>query len=125
MKKIKWYITIIFIVSSFIVISCSGLTEPGSTATTVTTPYPTSPLDNARDISLTPTFEWNGVAEKLQISISYDFSTVKYEFDVSGSQSHTIDSGKLTNNTLYFWRVGKTYSNQMSWSGSLKFITIP
>lgn len=124
MKNLK-FIILLIVISSFLFAACEGLNDPGSKATQVTTPMPVTPEDKITGVSQTPTFSWNGIAEKLQISISYDFATVKYEIDVTGTQNYTIEPGKLNKNSLYFWRVGKSYSNQMSWSGSFRFLTAP
>lgn len=124
MKYLK-YFSLLILINSFLFVACSGLNDPGSTATQVTTPTPISPSDNSTNVTQTPTFTWDGAAEKLQISLSYNFAIVNYEINVTGTQSYTIDSGKLSKNQLYFWRVGKSYSDQISWSGSFKFITAP
>jgi hypothetical protein len=125
LKYLK-YVSLFILMSSFVFTSCDGLNDPGSKGTEITTPVPVAPLDKSTGIEQNPTFSWTGIAEKLQISISYDFATIKYEIDVTNTQTYSIEMGKLNKNSLYFWRVGKSYGdNQMSWSGSFRFITAP
>lgn len=104
----------------FISVGCDSPTE--TKATSVTAPSLVSPPDNATGVSLTPTFQWSGVANKLQISTNSNFDgAITYE--VSG-QSYTL-STSLNRNTVYFWRAGVVSGSTIYWSSPFfRFTTI-
>lgn len=124
MKTVKT-ISIVIILSSFFMTGCSDFMSPGSTATQVTTPSPVSPLDNSTGIYPAPAFEWSGAADKLQVSTDAYFSHVVFSKDVTNLQGFCMDGGILQRGQIYFWRVGKNYGNDVSWSRAYSFTIAP
>lgn len=68
-----------------------------------------SPVNNAVDISLTPTFDWADVmystSYRLQVSLSPLFNSYVLNLLVQSSQ-YIVPTGVLQGNTYYYWRVG-------------------
>lgn len=68
----------------------------------------TSPADDAVEVSLTPTFEWQSLAEadtyRLQVSTVNDFSSTVIDQSGIATNSYTVVSA-LSLGTEYFWRV--------------------
>jgi hypothetical protein len=124
MKTFKT-INLLILLSSFIFISCEGFMDPGSPATQITTPVPVAPTDKATGIYPAPAFEWNGDADKLQVSSDPNFSILSFSIDVTGKQTYSMDGGILKRGQLYFWRVGKSYTNDISWSNAFSFTIAP
>jgi hypothetical protein len=112
---------IIFLFCTMGLVSCDMGTDSKPSGT-ITTPVPTSPVDNAVSIPVTATFEWTGSADKLQISMGINFENLKYDVAVTG-QTHTVPTGNLLANTIYYWRVGQSYSGGVSWCDGYKFTT--
>lgn len=114
-------ISILILSSIFILSGCDSPTD--SKATPVTSPALVAPLDKDSNITLTPTLQWSGAGDKLEVSINEGFSSPIYQVVVSGN-SHTIPSGKLQNHTWYWWHVGNSQSGTMYWSGTWSFKTV-
>ncbi|MCX6165553.1 MAG: YCF48-related protein [Ignavibacteriae bacterium] len=78
------------------------------TATTPPPPTLISPVNNATNQPLTPTLVWDSSSitlyYKVQISTSSNFTDIVDSATISNHQ-YTVPSGKLFNNTTYFWRV--------------------
>ncbi len=86
-----------------------------------------SPADSSAITTLTPVFNWNASTNsysyQLQISSSANFSSYVLSTNVS-STNYQINSGYLTEETKYFWRVrGKNYFGYGSWSTTNNFTT--
>lgn len=86
------------------------------------------PVNNATNISLTPTFDWDTIptSKNYQIQISIDTAFSSPLFDTTTIlTSHTLRSGLLTNNVSYFWRVrGINIVGNGPWSVVFRFTTI-
>lgn len=105
-------------------ISCDMSTE-SKPSNEITTPTPSTPANNAVNVPVVTQFEWTGTADKLQISMGPYFDNLKYDVAVSG-QTHTVSAGVLVANTVYWWRVGQSYSGGISWCNNAnKFTTKP
>ncbi|MCX6163745.1 MAG: T9SS type A sorting domain-containing protein [Ignavibacteriae bacterium] len=115
--------------------SNSGGTSPWSTVwnfSVITSPPnpPTllSPLNNATNVSLTPTLDWNTVlgasSYRVQVSQNQNFNTFKVNVTTTSSQYNVLP-GVLEGNTLYYWRA-KTYisSDSSIWSDVWNFTTL-
>lgn len=81
---------------------------------TTTYPLPTAPVlvappNNSTGISLTPTLDWDSIstAYAYRVRIALDSAFTQIILDSSGIvlSSYTVPSGKLNNNTKYYWRV--------------------
>ncbi len=114
--QMKFQISFILLLFTFSVMlfvcGCDSVTDSKSNA--ITPPTLISPGDGDTAISLTPTFKWNGTADKLQVDNNSTFNN-PISADVSGTE-YTMPSGKLMSHTKYFWRAGKTSSNTVYWS---------
>ena len=87
------------------------------------------PLDDAGDVSLTPTLRWQASADfyRLQIATTWDFLSSQTVYDLVTSDpalEHTVDSGTLDHIRTYFWRVrGSEADATGSWSEVRSFTT--
>lgn len=83
-----------------------GLTAPSA-------PTLTSPANNASNVSVTPTFQWNASAGatsyKIQISTISNFGIITDSATVT-TNSYAIAPGILQNASAYFWRVNASNS---------------
>ncbi|MCE1164775.1 MAG: dockerin type I domain-containing protein [Bacteroidetes bacterium] len=93
-------------------------------------PVLVSPPNGTINVSLTPTLNWNSVANaqfyRVQISTTNTFSSTV--LDVSGlvNTGYVVPSGLLINNQQYFWRVNASNTGGTSdWSTVWDFTTIP
>jgi hypothetical protein len=100
--------------------------------TTVSIPLPpvlSLPPDNATNVSVTPTFEWNpsAGAATYHIQVSTDVSFTNPTINVSGlTSTQYVASPPLANGTLYYWRVRATNIGGTSdWSAVWSFSTVP
>ncbi len=101
-----------------------------SFTTIVTAPQPPSlvgPVDNSRNVSITPSLSWAKstctTAYRLQISLSSTFSTTIVNDSTITDTTKTI--GPLQNNTAYYWRVSaKNDGGTSAWSLVRSFTTI-
>ena len=114
-------ISILILSSIFILSGCDSPTD--SKATAVTAPTLVSPADGDTTVSLTPTFQWTGAGDRLEISIYESFTNVLFSTNVSGN-SFPLPSGNLQNGKYYFWHVANSSSGQVYWSLTYKFRTI-
>jgi hypothetical protein len=102
--------------------------------TTVTAPPPpnlSQPPNNATNVSITPTFEWNPSpgAEYYQIQVAIGSNFDPWTINASGitsTQYIVPQSQHLANGTGYFWRV-KAFNQggQSDWSTVWSFSTVP
>jgi|WetSurMetagenome_2_1015567.scaffolds.fasta_scaffold74537_2 hypothetical protein len=89
-----------------------------------------SPLNNATNVSLTPTLDWYDVSGatsyRVQVSQNQNFNNLIVNTTTSSSSSHyTILSGVLSNNTKYYWRVNASNIGGTSyWSDVWNFTTL-
>ena len=124
MKRINLFSFII--VTGFLFLSgCQGFMDPSPIANTVTTPYPTAPPNNASNIYPAPAFSWSGSADRLQVSTDPDFTNIVFNIIVSSESGYCMDTGILKSGNLYFWRVGKSYGNDVAWSDAFNFTMAP
>lgn len=87
-----------------------------------------SPSNNARDIELTPEFEWENItgatSYNLQVSTRSNFRTLVYETEGISGNTYELPSGELNYNSRYYWRVSLNKSGQTSdWSNDRSFRT--
>ncbi len=87
------------------------------------------PVNGALGQSLTPLLDWNDVstAQNYRIQISTDSLFGSMTWDTSGvaPSQVTVPSGKLANNTWYFWRVNASNAGGSgAWSAIWKFKTL-
>jgi hypothetical protein len=93
-------------------------------------PVLVSPANNSVDLALTPLLDWNDVTfasgYRVQISTSSSFTTTVYDTAGLPVSQITVPSGKLTTNTLYYWRVSASNaSGTSSYSSIWNFSTAP
>ena len=104
----------------------SFTTEAGS-GTPPAAPVPSSPANNATNVSTSPTLQWNASAGatsyQVQVSTSSDFTaTVFNQSGITGTQ--VTVSPALDNNTTYYWRVNASNTSGTSdWSATRSFTT--
>ena len=90
-------------------------------------PVPSSPANNATNVSTSPTLQWNASAGatsyQVQVSTSSDFTaTVFNQSGITGTQ--VTVSPALDNNTTYYWRVNASNTSGTSdWSATRSFTT--
>lgn len=123
--KIVKIINLIVLVSFLLMFGCQGFMDAGSSATHIVAPVPISPIDKATGIYPAPAFQWSGDADKLQVSTDPSFSSLAFSMDVTGKQGYCMDGGILKRGQLYFWRVGKSYTNDIEWSNAYSFTIAP
>ncbi|MGY6630826.1 MAG: choice-of-anchor J domain-containing protein [Wenzhouxiangella sp.] len=85
-----------------------------------------SPGDNASDLTLTPTFTWDGIESvssyQFQLASDFDFTDLVADETVEG-QSFTLGT-ELDTGTVYFWRVrGNNLCGGGEWSQIFVFTT--
>lgn len=118
----KFIYLIILFASVFFLNGCDS--PSGSKPDAVTKPTLVSPTDNATNVSVTPTFQWSGEANKLEISLNPNFSTLVHSTNVTG-QTYTAPAGVLLKNTRYYWHAGKTSGSDIYWSDDkFSFVTV-
>ncbi|MCX6166047.1 MAG: hypothetical protein NTU73_14495, partial [Ignavibacteriae bacterium] len=108
----------------------SAWTEPWSFTTIIAAPLaPTLllPLNNAINISVTPTFDWTDAvgASKynIQIALNSNFTSLVY-VDSAFVSTITLGPGILSGNQLYYWRVSaENIGGQSLWSTVFHFTT--
>ncbi|MFZ4589758.1 MAG: YCF48-related protein, partial [Ignavibacteria bacterium] len=93
-------------------------------------PTLSSPANNSVDLSVTPVLDWNdvsyAVSYRVQVSTSSDFNTTVYDSAGLIFSAITIPTGKLTNNTQYYWRVNATnITGTSAYSTVWNFTTAP
>ncbi|MBA4319272.1 MAG: hypothetical protein C0412_12800 [Flavobacterium sp.] len=95
--------------------------------TAPTAPILSAPINNATNISLSPTLSWNGstYASSYTLQVSENSSFANYVYNQSGLNTTSKLLSGLNNNTKYYWRVSATnsYGNSV-FSDTWSFITI-
>ncbi|HOM05689.1 MAG TPA: hypothetical protein PLU67_09380, partial [Candidatus Kapabacteria bacterium] len=94
---------------------------------TLAAPTLSLPLNNATNVSINPTLEWNAVTGAtgyvLQVSTDNSFTTTLVNQSVTGT---TYNVSGLAYNTVYYWRVKATDgTNESDWSSVWLFTTEP
>lgn len=79
--------------------------------TSLATPVLSSPLNNATNISLTPTLSWQSVENATSYDVIYSLNS-----DLSGGTTTNVTSTSLalsglTQNTIYYWSVQAKYAS--------------
>lgn len=87
-----------------------------------------SPVNNAKDVSVTPTIKWNSIGSDytytLQVSTGSAFGTVLAEYNNISGTSLTIPNETLLAEKLYYIRVkGVRDGVETSWSTVVSFTT--
>lgn len=100
----------------------------GNIAPPVNSPALISPPNNSNNIGLVPLLDWDSVTNaniyNCQISTDYNFNTVVFDSSVISTQV-IVPSGRLNNNTQYFWRVrGANGGGNGPWSVIWNFRTL-
>ena len=99
-----------------------------SAAAIPSVPILNAPSNRSTVLNLTPRPEWNASTEAisygLQVSTSYSFaSQIINQTEINGTY-FDVPSGKLSWNTMYYWRVNAGNANGTSvWSGYQQFKT--
>lgn len=113
MRHIIYTIIIVFSFSILLISGCDSVTD--SKSVSITAPSLLEPMDNDSNVSLTPTFKWNGAADKLQVATNSTFGNIRWDCTVTGTQ-YSMPSGYLESNQVYYWRAGKTSGSTVYWS---------
>ncbi|MBS4026993.1 MAG: VCBS repeat-containing protein [Ignavibacteriales bacterium] len=97
-------------------------------STTLAAPTLLLPVNNATNVSLTPTLDWSTVTNAdgytVQVSVNSNFTNTLVNQDITLS-TYTIPSSVLANNTTYFWRArAKQGLVNSDWSAVFSFVTI-
>ena len=92
---------------------------------TLAAPTLSLPANNATNVSINPTLEWNAVTGAtgyvLQVSTDNTFATTVVNQSVTGT---TYNVSGLSYNTVYYWRVKATDgTNESDWSSVWSFTT--
>lgn len=100
----------------------------GSISPPTNPPLLISPPNNSNNISLNPLLDWDSVSNansyNCQVSIDNNFSSLVLDSSVSTTQI-PVPSGRLNNNTQYFWRVrGANSGGYGPWSIVWNFRTL-
>lgn len=87
-----------------------------------------SPLNNAKDVSVTPQISWVSIGSKykytLQVSVSGSFSSLVGEYTNISGTSLTLPNETLLAEKLYYIRVkGVSDTDETSWSPVVSFTT--
>ena len=101
--------------------------------TTLVAPNPpvlTTPVNNAIDVSLTPTLGWNPSAGassyRVQIATDVNFNTVIMDVPGLVNPGYVVPTGVLANLSTYYWRVNATNAGGSSnWATPFSFTTVP
>ncbi len=93
---------------------------------TLAAPTLSLPANNATNVSINPTLEWNAVTGAtgyvLQVSTDNSFTTTLVNQSVTGT---TYNVSGLAYNTVYYWRVKATDgTNESDWSSVWSFTTM-
>lgn len=87
-----------------------------------------SPADNANDILLTATLDWedatNALYYELEVSTNSSFTYPIISVNDLTSSQYTIPSNRLDENTLYYWRVRIIKNRDISTWTERKFTTL-
>ena len=84
-----------------------------------------TPVDDATDLTVTPTLDWAGTADNFDFEVATDsnFTTTVFSSNSPASEA-TVSSGVLDQQTLYFWRVrGSNAFGPGEWSDVFLFTT--
>ena len=89
-----------------------------------------TPANNSVNLTTTPTLDWNDVATaasyRVQISTVNTFTTTVYDTALLTVSQISVPAGKLTTNTVYYWRVNATNAGGTSnWATVWAFTTAP
>ncbi|RPI18890.1 MAG: T9SS C-terminal target domain-containing protein [Ignavibacteriae bacterium] len=93
------------------------------------TPALNSPANNATCVSVTATLDWNDIIPPaplytVQVSTQSGFNTIVIDKDSLMTSAYAVQSGALSYNTLYYWRVkAKNQVAEGSWSSIRSFTT--
>lgn len=94
------------------------------------TPVLIAPPDSSTNVSVTPTLDWDDVpgAEYYRVQVSTDpnFGTTVVNVGGLTNSAYVVQSGALSNNVTYYWKVNATNPGGTSpWSQRWMFKTIP
>ena len=108
----------------------SGSFDFTTTVLAPVAPVLVSPLNNAVNVPLTPSLDWNNVSGaasyEMQISTTSDFSIIVLDVPGLVNSGYSVPGGNLINNTLYYWRVkAHNAGGDSPWSDVWNFTTAP
>ena len=105
-----------FVLVGLLTFSFIGCDNPTQTkATNVAPPSLVSPSDYDSMVSITPTFVWDGGANRLEVASNPDFSNIIHSAEVSGTQ-YTLTPPPLQHGVYYYWRAGIATGQNVYWS---------
>jgi len=104
---------ILFIMMGYSFIGCDNPTQ--TKATNVSPPTLVSPSDYDSNVSVTPTFMWDGNANKLEVATNPNFTNIVHSASVTGNQ-YTLTPPPLDHGLFYYWRAGITSGQNVYWS---------
>jgi hypothetical protein len=87
-----------------------------------------SPVNNATNVSITPTLVWNTLSDattyQVQVSTVSNFASTVFNMSGLTATSQAVSTA-LLNSTLYYWRANATNPGGTSaWSGTWSFNTV-
>jgi uncharacterized protein YegP (UPF0339 family) len=91
---------------------------------TLATPVLTTPTDNAVDVAVNPTLNWNSVANATSYTIQYSVNSDMSDATQNTSSSSSTSLSGLNYETQYYWRVKATNGDiESDWSEIWSFTT--
>ena len=111
MKYISITIVVLFVMMwSY---GCDSVSD--SKPVNTTPPVLTEPADNDSTVSQIPVFKWTGSADKLEISMSPDFTDIIHTANVTGNE-YVYTGAPLTPGPFYYWHAGVTAGTTVYWA---------
>lgn len=105
-----------------------GIAKSNSRVNTPNQIVLTTPANNASNVAVTPTLNWNSSCDadsyRVQVSTTSSFLTTTVDQSAIVGNSYVVPSGILNPNTTYYWR--SIASNDVGigiWSNTFSFIT--
>lgn len=111
--RLTYFAPVLLLFSVLVLSSCDSPSDTKASGV-INPPSPMYPSDQDTSVSLTPTFQWNGAADRLEVAKTSEFNN-GFKTSVSGN-SFTMPSGVLERGTYYFWHVGTTQNGTIFWS---------
>ncbi len=114
--KVHLLIFVLLITFAFIFSSCDSPTD--SKAVSVSSPSLVYPADGDTLSGGVIPFQWNGTADKFQISCFPSFAQLLYDANISGTTCsvNVTNFDKCDNSYTYYWRAGLSSGSNVYWS---------